>query len=193
MDRTGWVVAVALMVTRTPIGNDATARGVEIRVRQEERDVTTEGPGPRIPAIASLHLSVWTGFPDIGLAASVAVHAIPFLDLEGGASYSVVFYSAVIRGGPTFEAANSRDARGRGFSLRMGGLAGYRWGDGYGPAGPWGDGLSLRHAGFDGVMLVQPMYWFAPHFGLSARLTFGGFVTGAEVLPDIRFGFGFSF
>lgn len=136
---------------------------------------------PRL--LASAQVSPMTALPDF-LAAFVTVHAIPYVDLQGGASFFPGTFGWWVRAGPRVVLDDWRDEAQRGLTWRVALLGGYRaFRDTKGDA----RGVSF-------VLANDFTYFFAPHLGLTVSLSGGGLydVPGQRFLPELRLGLGVS-
>jgi hypothetical protein len=136
--------------------------------------------------ILSARASAFTGFPDV-LGVNVTVHAIPFVDLEGGVSALVGGTSAYGRGGPAYLFGDWRDEKGHGLTGRISALFGYKWVDGFGTV----------TRGFNFAGAVELTRWRSRHFGVTIQLAGGGTFDPSrvtrKVFPDVRLSVGLSF
>lgn len=139
-------------------------------------------PAPQRPhLVATAQVTPMTGLPDL-LAAFVTVHAIPFVDLQGGVSFFPGTFGWWARGGPRVVLNDWRDQAQRGLTWRVALLGGWR---------------ALRDVKGDarGVSFVLAndfTYFLAPHLGLTFSVTGGGVydVAGQRFLPELRLGLG---
>ncbi len=124
---------------------------------------------------------VSSGFPDT-LGGSLTVHAIPYVDLEGGAA--AFNPSWFVRAGPRYALVDSRD----GLMVRVAALFGYK------SATVFSSELTR---GFHFAGTLDFTWWLAAHFGLDLQLSGGGTFdpgrAGRRMLPDLRVGLGVSF
>ncbi len=120
-----------------------------------------------------------TGFADL-LGASVMVHAIPYVDLEGGGA--LISPAWFVRAGPRYMLVEARP-----FTVRVAALFGYKL----------VDRANDVTRGFHFGGTVDFNYWFARHFGLSVQLSGGATYDASravrKMLPDLRLGVGVSF
>lgn len=133
--------------------------------------------------IGSVRLSTFTGLPDV-LGLSGTVHAIPFVDLEGGASSFVFATSWYVRGGPRWLFEDWRDESNRGTTLRLSALFGYK-------------AIALpteRFGSFHFAGAIELTYWLAAHAGLTFQLSGGGTVRAwPRFFPELRLAWGVAF
>ena len=134
--------------------------------------------------IASVHLMPMTSFPDL-LGAQVTVHAIPWVDLQGGISGLTDRFGWYVRGGIRYLFNDWRDETHVGLTWRFSLLAGYR---------------AMRDpkanaAGFSGLLATDFAYFFKEHLAFTVQLAFGGLWDNPfqRVLPELRLGVGVSF
>jgi hypothetical protein len=134
--------------------------------------------------IASLYVSPMTAVPD-RLSAFATVHAIPWVDLQGGVSFYPGTFGWWARGGPRITIDDWRDETDRGVTLRLALLAGYR-------------ALQderVTGGGFSGVLAADITYFFSRHVGLAFHIAGGGSWdgNGKRVVPEFRLGIGVTF
>lgn len=138
---------------------------------------------PRL--LGSVHLYPFTSFPDL-LGAAVTVHAIPWVDVEGGVSGFVGgSFGWWVRGGPRLLVADLRDEQHRGLTWRIALHAGYR---------AFRDARADA-AGFSGLVTTDFARFFSPHFAVAVQLALGGLydAPNKRVLPELRLGLGVAF
>ncbi len=137
--------------------------------------------GDRPHLVATAQVSPMTALPDF-LSAFATVHAIPYVDLQGGVSFFPSTFGWWVRGGPRVVFNDWRDEAHRGLTWRVALLGGYR---------------AFRDAKADarGVsfVLANDFTWFfLPHLGVTVSVTGGGLydLEGARFLPELRLGLG---
>lgn len=132
---------------------------------------------------ASVHASPMTSFPDL-LGGQLTVHAIPFVELQGGLGGFVDRFSWWVRGGFRYLFNDWRDENDLGLTWRIAVLAGYR-----AARDP-----RVNAAGFSGLVATDFDWWFARHLALSFQLALGGMydAAGKRILPELRLGIGVS-
>lgn len=123
---------------------------------------------------------VTSGFPDT-VGGSLTVHAIPYVDVEGGAA--AVNPSWFVRAGPRYALIDARE----GLMVRVAALFGCKT----------ATVLGELTRGFHFAGTLDFTWWLATHFGLSLQLSGGGTFDpskpGRKMLPDLRVGLGVSF
>jgi hypothetical protein len=137
--------------------------------------------GDRPHLVASAQVTPMTSLPDF-LSAFVTVHAIPYVDLQGGASFFPGTFGWWVRGGPRVLFNDWRDDQHRGLTWRVALLGGYRaFRDTKGDA----RGVSF-------VLANDFTYFLTPHLGLTLSVSGGGLydVPGQRFLPELRLGLG---
>lgn len=133
--------------------------------------------------LGSVRVSAFTGLPDV-LGVSGTVHAIPFVDVEGGAAAFVFATSWYVRGGPRWLFHDWRDEHDLGATLRLSALAGYK-------SVTRGE---TRFGGFHVVGAAELTYWLAQHLGLTFQLSGGGTVRAwPAFFPELRLAVGLGF
>ncbi len=134
--------------------------------------------------LLSVTASAYSGFPDL-VGLSLALHPIPYVDLEATVAMVGLGLSSALRLGPRLTLADGRDARNVGATLVGSLLVGAR------AFALW----ERSGVGPDVVFGLDGTWWFAAHFGLTARLTVGAMydVQRPSVVPDARLGLGFAF
>jgi len=152
-------------------------------------------PKPTSHRILSVRLSLLSGVPDVA-GLSVALTALKPLELEAGVSTVILTFSTYVRGGVAFPLIDDREADGRGTTLFLPVLVGYRHLDGYALLS---SGVS-RYDGVNAVAGLEGTVWFAPHFGLELQLLLGGmyWIVGptagsGPLFPDVRLSIGLAF
>lgn len=122
---------------------------------------------------------VTTGFPDL-IGASVTVHAIPYVDVEGAAA--LVSPAWLVRAGPRYLLVEAER-----FTVRVAALFGYK------AASREGDVTR----GFHFAGTVDFTWWLAAHVGIGLQVAGGGTYDGSrtnrKMLPDLRAAVGLSF
>lgn len=143
-----------------------------------------EAPAERPRLFASVYLSPMTAVPE-RLSAYATVHAIPWVDVSGGASFYPGTFGWFVRGGPRVTVDDWRDEEDRGVTLRLALLAGYRV----------VQDARVNGGGFSGVVTVDVTYFFARHLGLAIQAAGGGSWDGdgKRVVPELRLGVGVAF
>jgi len=129
----------------------------------------------------SVYLSPMTAMPE-RLSAFATVHAIPWVDLQGGVSFFPGTFGWWVRGGPRVTVEDWRDDDDRGVTLRLALLAGYRA----------LDDERTHGGGFSGVAAADITYFFSRFVGLAFHLAGGGSWDGTakRVVPEFRLGIG---
>lgn len=132
---------------------------------------------------ASVHAAPMTSFPEL-LGAQLTVHAIPFVEVQGGLGGFPGRFAWWVRAGFRYLFNDWRDADDRGLTWRLAALAGYR-----SASDP-----RVSAAGFSGLVATDFDWFFARHLALSFQLALGGLydAAGKRVLPELRFGVGVS-
>ena len=148
---------------------------------------------PSSRSIMSVRISGMTGIPDVfGISASITAGR-PF-ELEFGVSSLIFGWTAFGKAGAAIPLLNTRGFHGRGWTIDMQLMGGYRYiatGDLFGPGGE-SHGITAT-LGFDFT------YWFARRFGITAQITGGAgyyiYSTTANqpFFPDLRFALGLAF
>ncbi len=133
--------------------------------------------------IATVRLTPFTLNGEM-IGAAIAIHAIPYFDIEFGAGYGLGL-STFVRGGPRFEIADFRSETHSGWTLHAAALGGIRTRSTFGSFS-W----ATLVATFDAT------YWGLPHLGLNLQASGGAMVDPSgrtAALPEARLAIGLSF
>ncbi|HAA56781.1 MAG TPA: hypothetical protein DCE42_18590 [Myxococcales bacterium] len=140
----------------------------------------------------SLRVTTMTGFPDL-VGGSISLKALHPFELEAGAAWIFLGYTAYAKAGISLPLFDARDAAGLGWSARASAMVGYRYLEG-------SLFSSARVQSFFGTGAIEFTYWFSRSVGFEVQLSGGGGyamqlddLTDTMFLPEGKLSVGLTF